>query len=305
MFVTDGIEGSYAGKESFEKNNADKSVRVFSYLVGRIKNPNEKALKKMSCENNGFFYKIETLGNIWDTVLDYIRVMSRPLIPNLKDSGTKKLKPTYTPAYLDSAGFGMVMTISLSVFKKISYIHNEDPSDVRYNYEGFLGVAGTDISLKNLKDQVDQSKLGVFSRGFVINNNGFVLIHPKFRDQSGYLPVPPNVLIDELESAQNQEDISALKKKMLKATPANLEGGPVEFITRSTYDDGRKVYSGKTKYWYKLLPDADLVSALALDEIDNTYLAVDPTTGNLEQFKKDGNIFYNSVPSSLSKGCNL
>ena len=55
----------------------------------------------------------------------------------------------------------------------------------------------------------------------------------------------------------------------------------------------------------ELLPDADLVSALALDEIDNTYLAVDPTTGNLEQFKKDGNIFYNSVPSSLSKGCNL
>ena len=194
-----------------ERNNENKRVRVFSYLVGRIKNPDKKALVKMSCENHGHFYQIETLGNIWDTVLDYLRVMSRPLTPS---NNQVQLNPVYTPAYLDSAGFGMVMTISLSVFKKRMIPDENDPDKEIPKYDGFLGVAGTDISLKNLKDHVDLSKTGVFSRGFIINNNGFVLIHPLFRDQSGYLPVPPNVYIDNLEYSVLQDRSKILKEEM-------------------------------------------------------------------------------------------
>ena len=72
MFITDGIEGEYAGKATFDKHNKKKRVRVFSYLVGRIKNPAKEALIKMSCDNHGHFYKIETLGNIWDLSLIHI-----------------------------------------------------------------------------------------------------------------------------------------------------------------------------------------------------------------------------------------
>ena len=63
MFITDGIESDYVReKEIFEQYNSDKSTRVFTYLVGRKKSPNKEALVTMACENNGFFYKLETLG---------------------------------------------------------------------------------------------------------------------------------------------------------------------------------------------------------------------------------------------------
>ena len=62
MFITDGIEGEYAGKKSFETNNKEKRVRVFSYLVGRMKSPDNDALIKMACENRGHFYTIDTIG---------------------------------------------------------------------------------------------------------------------------------------------------------------------------------------------------------------------------------------------------
>ena len=316
MFITDGIEGEYAGKKSFEKNNKEKRVRVFSYLVGRIKNPDNTALIKMSCQNYGHFYQIETLGNIWDTVLDYLRVMSRPLIPDPYDPDklpTPALKPVYTPAYLDSAGFGMVMSISMNAFKRKKPVKKTSSTSINNNnnnanlieYEAFLGVAGTDISLVNLKDKVEFSVTGSFSRGFIINNNGFVLIHPKFRDQSGYLPTPPNVLIDELEHSLVEGDIASLKEQMLSKLEVNTVNGKTEtpsqaqqqnvnpfkseqIKTRSLYDNGRKVYTSETTYWYKVVPGTDLVSAFALSESDSTYLTVDKTTPDFDTYMANG-----------------
>ena len=74
MFISDGIEGDYAAQSVFEKWNTNKSVRVFSYLVGRVKNPDEQAMMTMACKNKGYHYRIETLGNVWDTILGYLEV---------------------------------------------------------------------------------------------------------------------------------------------------------------------------------------------------------------------------------------
>lgn len=300
MFITDGIEGEYAGKATFDKHNKKKRVRVFSYLVGRIKNPAKEALIKMSCDNHGHFYKIETLGNIWDTVLDYLRVMSRPLIPMPHDKDKPpeySLIPSYTPAYLDSAGFGMVMTISMNAFKrkkKDPPSKRTSPGDSTVNpnlveYEAFLGVVGTDISLDNLKDKVDVSEMGCFSRGFIINNNGFVLIHPNFRGQSGYLPTPPNVLLDEIELSVEPDSLANLKEEMLAQLTKGVVYMSDKIETRSLYDNGRKVYTGKTQYWYKAVQGTDLVSAIALSQADTKYLTIEtPRSPTAEAYYKQG-----------------
>jgi Cache domain. len=280
MFVTDGIEGEYAGKESFERNNKDKRVRVFSYLVGRFKSPDKKALIKMSCDNGGYFYEIETLGNIWDTVLDYLRVMSRPLTEVYRKDQAE-IKPTYTPAYLDSAGFGMVMTISLNVFKKRE--EKDENGDKKIVYEDILGVAGTDIALKNLKDQVDLSKMGSFSRAFIINNNGFILTHPKFREQTGYLPVPPNIQMEDLEYSIGEE-ATELKDSMLMLNDTIRSEAVSPFKTMVLYDNNRKVFQSETQYYIKKILGADLVSAVALSDKDEKYLAIDKTMLKFDEF---------------------
>ena len=211
MFITDGIEGDYAGKKSFETNNQDKRVRVFSYLIGRMKSPDKTALIKMACENRGHFYTIDTIGNVWDTVLEYLRVMSRPVSYSLNNNKMNDLQATYTSAYMDNAGFGMVMSVSKSVFEKEKNTGSSPPQ----KYKDLIGVAGTDISLTNISSLAPYSKMGVFSRAFIINNNGFVLVHPKFRPQTGYLPVPQNILIEDLEMSVEPQDAVRLKERML------------------------------------------------------------------------------------------
>ena len=287
MFVTDGIEGEYAGKESFKRNNKDKRVRVFSYLVGRFKNPDKKALIKMSCDNGGYFYEIETLGNIWDTVLDYLRIMSRPITEQYAIN-RNKIKSTYSPAYLDSAGFGMVMTISLNVFKKREEPEENAEDGKKVVYKDILGVAGTDIALKNLKDQVDLSKMGSFSRAFVINNNGFILIHPKFREQTGYLPVPPNILMEDLEYSIGEEAIELKETMLMLSDNSEPMDDTPSFKTMVLYDNNRKVFKSNTQYYMKKIKEADLVSAVAISEEDEKYLVIDKTTPRFDELMAAG-----------------
>lgn len=45
----------------------------------------------------------------------------------------------------------------------------------------FLGVAGTDIPIKELKKMASPFKLGVNGYAFMVNNNGYVVFHPEWR----------------------------------------------------------------------------------------------------------------------------
>ena len=255
MFITDGIEGDYAGQKSFEKHNKEKRVRVFSYLVGRMKSPDKDALITMACENRGHFYTIDTIGNVWDTVLEYLIVMSRPVSHALNQ---KKTNPavqaaTYTSAYLDNAGFGMVMSVSKSIFETEKTTGSLFPS----KYLELIGVAGTDISLSNISSLAPYDKMGVFSRAFIINNNGFVLVHPNFHAQTGYLPVPPNILIEDLEMSEDPQDAVELKKAMLDNKNSGFKNKFKTYYTR-----GSKRYLLVAYQQFSFLLDLFLIKSL-------------------------------------------
>ena len=242
MFITDGIEGEYAGQKSFEKHNKEKHVRVFSYLVGRMKSPDKEALITMACENRGHFYTIDTIGNVWDTVLEYLIVMSRPVSHALNQKKTNSVgqAATYTSAYLDNAGFGMVMSVSKGIFDTEKKTGSSTATLPKYTK--LIGVAGTDISLSNISSLAPYDKMGVFSRAFIINNNGFVLVHPNFRAQTGYLPVPPNILIEDLEMSVDPQDAVQLKKAMLE----NKSSFKNKFKTYYTWGTKRYVLVKRT-----------------------------------------------------------
>ena len=109
----------------------------------------------------GFYYHIETLGNVWDAVLQYIRVVSRPMAQSSNtttNNNKKNLKTIFSPVYEDAATQRMVMTLSMGVFDE----------------KGVVGVAGTDISADVLLEKIPFHKFTTFSRAFVIDNNGFV-----------------------------------------------------------------------------------------------------------------------------------
>ena len=250
-------------------------MRAFAFLVGRMKNPDEKALKEMACNNRGYFYKIETLGNVWDTVLKYLSVLSRPMARI--DS---EVKPVYTPVYMDSTGIGMVMTASVGVFSK--------------KKKEVMGVAGTDIALTTLEEIIPRSKLGVFSHAFVINNNGFIVLHPKFRNQSGHLPAPPNVYLEDVEYSVNVNESIQLKRVMI-----DREVNTTSFAIYWLYENGRKLFQTSATYFYGVINNTEFSSAIAVVDTDLNYYDLEYTTEN-DRWKPDG-IKALSVPNVTNK----
>ncbi|XP_047126112.1 voltage-dependent calcium channel subunit alpha-2/delta-3 isoform X1 [Hydra vulgaris] len=256
MLLSDSIEGGYSStaKSVFDKWNSDKSVRVFTYLVGRTKNPVDRVLKEMACNNRGHFYKIETLGNIWDTVIKYMEVISRPIGPY-----NAELKPKVSPIYLDSTGAGMVLTMSVGVF-------------INGNLSGVVGV---DMLIRSLKQKVPVYELGYFSHTIIINNNGFVILHPKNKIQNEYLPLPPNVYFEDIEFSVNKNDAKNLKERMLKG-----ENGSSSFTTYWVSENYRMIVENNITYYFSPINGTNLFASLAMSDVDINYIELSRTLCN-------------------------
>lgn len=242
-FFSDEVEGDYAGKSAFQKLNPDKHVRVFSYLVGRKKDAPKKAMVTMSCENRGYFYQIETVGNIWDNALKYINVLSRPLALAPHNN-----VPIYTPLYLDANGLGMMMTISLPVFKQTSNPKNA----------GLLGVTGADIAVSTLEEQVPRYTIGARGYGFVVNSNGFFLMHPLLKSQEGYLPSPANVYLEDLERSSTNTSIE------LKIEMMNTSSGHKRFQVNVVSKNGKRFTETDMNYFYSSMKSLPFSASIAI-----------------------------------------
>lgn len=198
MIVTDEIERSDEMKKTLQRLNAKRDIVIFSYIVGTGGKTAEE-VKRIACANGGSFYHFPTVGNVWNGVLQYQKVLSKPIAQEEKEN------IIFTPLYLDSGDLGMMTTISAPVFGKV------DNSSQRK----LLGVAGVDIRVTLLEQQYPITKLGVFGHAFAINNNGLFLIHPKFQDQTGYLPDPATVFLNEVEHTVIKEASVNLTSNMI------------------------------------------------------------------------------------------
>lgn len=83
MLVSDGLP--YPIDEVFEMWNwNDKPfipVRIFSYLIGR-EVADITDIKKIACDNQGYYVHLSTFAEVREEVIQYIPVMARPLVLN-------------------------------------------------------------------------------------------------------------------------------------------------------------------------------------------------------------------------------
>uniref|UniRef100_A0A8C2U9Z9 Calcium voltage-gated channel auxiliary subunit alpha2delta 4 n=1 Tax=Coturnix japonica TaxID=93934 RepID=A0A8C2U9Z9_COTJA len=165
MLITDGAVEDY--EAVFEKYNwPDRKVRVFTYLIGREVTfaPN---VKWIACNNKGYYTQISTLADVQENVMEYLHVLSRPMVINHDHD------IIWTEAYMDSAQSLLLMTtVAMPVFSK----KNETRS-----HGILLGVVGSDVPLRELLKLAPRYKLGVHGYAFLNTNNGYILSHPDLR----------------------------------------------------------------------------------------------------------------------------
>ncbi|XP_038053875.1 voltage-dependent calcium channel subunit alpha-2/delta-2-like isoform X3 [Patiria miniata] len=198
LIFTDGGEADE--RATFEEYNVPVKIRVFVFKVGTDSMVPADGVREMACMNQGYFSNIQSFGAVRLTTLDYVPVLSRPMVL----SGKKHFQ--WSDIYLDVLGLGMMTTLTRPVYNTTGE-----------NNQQMLAVVGTDITTKNMEDTVPQRKprvnsiykqaIGPEGYAFGINSNGYILLHPRLKAEAeieailelGYLTEPPNVDFLEVE----------------------------------------------------------------------------------------------------------
>uniref|UniRef100_A0A7M4FE15 Calcium voltage-gated channel auxiliary subunit alpha2delta 4 n=1 Tax=Crocodylus porosus TaxID=8502 RepID=A0A7M4FE15_CROPO len=229
MLITDGAVEDY--EPVFEKYNwPDRKVRVFTYLIGREVTFAEN-VKWIACNNKGYYTQISTLADVQENVMEYLHVLSRPMVINHDHD------IIWTEAYMDSALFAsqaqsllLMTTVAMPVFSK----KNETRS-----HGILLGVVGSDVPLRELLKLAPRYKLGVHGYAFMNTNNGYILSHPDLRPlykEGKKLKPKPNYNSVDLSEVEWEDQDEILRTAMI-----NGETGYLSMDVKVPVDKGLRV----------------------------------------------------------------
>ncbi|XP_055772422.1 voltage-dependent calcium channel subunit alpha-2/delta-4-like isoform X2 [Salvelinus fontinalis] len=117
MLITDGAMEDF--KDVFEEFNwPDRRVRLFTYLIGRVMTFADNT-KWIACNNKGYYTHISTLADVQENVMEYLHVLSRPMVINHNHD------IIWTEAYMDTVLFAtkaqsllLMTTVAMPVFSK-------------------------------------------------------------------------------------------------------------------------------------------------------------------------------------------
>jgi len=178
--------------------------------------------------------------------LKYQKVLSKPI----GDSGNNYA--TFAPLYLDGSGLGMVSTVSTGVF--VNNNNNKNKTEL-------IGVAGIDIVTSLLQQQSPVHKMGAFGHAFAINNNGLFLLHPKFKDQTGYLPDPATVYLSEVEHTIDPSVSIELQRKMIDGK-IGCEDAEIDWLFPRQHNT--RVVRLRNTYCYRPVTDTPFYAGVSM-----------------------------------------
>ncbi|XP_066919359.1 voltage-dependent calcium channel subunit alpha-2/delta-3-like [Clytia hemisphaerica] len=254
MIVSDGVTYDDRTEEVLARYNGDKNVVIFSFIVGFT---TDMELMDVACANGGDYYRIQTVGNVLDGVLKYQKVLSKPI----GESGTNYV--TFTPLYLDGSGLGMMTTISTGVFANLNNESTSFDIDDGKSDTELIGVAGIDIVISLLEQHYPIQEMGVFGHAFVINNNGLFLMHPKFKDQFGYLTDPATVYLSEVEHTVKPEIGEMLERRMIDGEIGCIRAEADWLFPLS---DNTQFVRLNNTYCYRPLPDTPFFAGVSIPD---------------------------------------
>ncbi|KAL4216859.1 Voltage-dependent calcium channel subunit alpha-2/delta-4 [Mactra antiquata] len=258
LLITDGVPEHYDLVFKYHtKNFTDIQTRVFTFLIGREVD-DDREVRWMACANKGYYSHISTLADVQENVQNYIKVMSRPMV--IKRFHNK----IWTSIYLDhmshldkNEGLQFMTSVAIPVF---------DTKNETFNDGNLLGVMGTDVPVASLQELVPVHKLGANGFAFLINHNGYVLMHPDYTPfrypsakQSVLNPYYNNIDLNDV--TQTSRQFKDVRKRIL--TENNNFGSAVVELRRF-YDNMRRMSKRNYHIFYRKVIGTDFSIGIAL-----------------------------------------
>ncbi|XP_016116590.1 voltage-dependent calcium channel subunit alpha-2/delta-4-like isoform X2 [Sinocyclocheilus grahami] len=260
MLITDGAMEDF--QSVFEEFNwPDKKVRVFTYLIGRDMTFSEN-VKWIACNNKGYYTHISTLADVQENVMEYLHVLSRPMVINHDHD------IIWTEAYMDSVLFKskahsllLMTSVAMPVFSK---------KKETLSHGILLGVVGTDVPLLEVMKLAPRYKLGAHGYAFLITNNGYILAHPDLRplySDGKKLKPKPNYNSVDLSEAEWEDTEDSLRTAMVKG-----ETGTLNLDVRAAVDKGKRPVFLKNDYFYTTINETPFSFGMVLTRGHGQYV---------------------------------
>nr|XP_030690324.1 voltage-dependent calcium channel subunit alpha-2/delta-4 [Globicephala melas] len=271
MLITDGaVEDHRTVLERY--NWPRRKVRLFTYLIGKEVSFADR-LKWIACNNKGYYTQISTLADAQENVMEYLHVLSRPMVINHDHD------ITWTEAYMDSKvgppatlypqaqSMALLTTVAMPVFSK----KNETRS-----HGILLGVVGSDVALRELMKLAPQYKLGVHGYAFLSTNNGYILSHPDLRPlyrEGKKLKPKPNYNSVDLSEVEWEDRAGTLRTAMI-----NRETGSLSMDVKVPLDRGKRVLFLTNDYFFTDISDTPFSLGVVLSRGHGEYVLLGNTS---------------------------
>ncbi|XP_068507182.1 voltage-dependent calcium channel subunit alpha-2/delta-4-like isoform X3 [Syngnathus scovelli] len=254
MLITDGAMEDF--ESVFEEFNwPERRVRVFTYLIGREMTFAQNA-KWIACNNKGYYTHVSTLADVQENVMEYLHVLSRPMVINHDHD------IIWTEAYMDTVLFStkaqsllLMTSVAMPVFSK---------KKETLSHGILLGVVGTDVPLMEVMKLVPRYMLGAHGYAFLITNNGYILAHPDLRPlykDGKKLKPKPNYNSVDLSEVEWEDDDETLRTAMVKG-----ETGSYTLNIRASLENGRRPLFLVNDYFYTNIDDTPFSFGMVLTQ---------------------------------------
>ncbi|XP_066283523.1 voltage-dependent calcium channel subunit alpha-2/delta-1-like isoform X1 [Branchiostoma lanceolatum] len=198
----------------FQKYNPDRNIRVFVIVVGEPIH-DWSVLQKMACDNRGYFSTVRSDGAAREASGDFGQVLSRPVaLENSKEV-------TFSKIFMSEKGDDFEVYVSYPVINTTmvnpSYLAKDGScknDDGTCDNQAVLGVVSVPWPVKEMRKSLPLRELGHGGYAFIINNNGFVVLHPHLTPEDAFYSKPPT--LDLLDIEFTNPDKEAMRNKMVK-----------------------------------------------------------------------------------------
>ncbi|XP_055932113.1 voltage-dependent calcium channel subunit alpha-2/delta-3-like isoform X2 [Argiope bruennichi] len=269
MIITDGAPNTF--EDIFRRYNYPNiPVRVFTYLIGKEVTESHE-VNWMACANKGYYTHMATLSEVRDKVLKYVPVMSRPLVlsgahPYIWTSVYADV-PIPRSRYKKQQPLQLMTTVATPVFDK------RNPKSAN-----LLGVAGTDVPIREITKLTRAYKIGVNAYSFAITNNGHVLYHPELRPLFHDLLKPGyrNVDLTEVELVDADTGLYEFNEALLTIRKNMIDGkiGWGKMSVKIPTDGFKRIVTRNNSYYYGPVNGTPFSLAVALPEPYGHYRVI-------------------------------
>ncbi|KAK4309369.1 hypothetical protein Pmani_018995 [Petrolisthes manimaculis] len=192
LFSDGGTEWPEKVVKTFRSDNYTKSVRIFTFAVGPHPIPTA-VLKQMACSTGGKYAVITTRSSVRTKIQESYNSL---LSPAPAVSGSQPYQ--YTTVYSSAVTEELTLSITQPVYNNSDYL----------NTSYLVGVAGVDVPLRSLRDLTPYQSLDPNAYTFLLNHNGFLVLHPSLKKQLSYFSGSPHIdLVDVEEDTPKMHDI--------------------------------------------------------------------------------------------------